>query len=253
MRISSIWMIPLLTIGFMVVHLMKMMRLYLVLLEQKIEFKRFVSAYLRTTLVNLIIPFKLGEIYRFFTFLKMTKSIQIGLFSVLVDRFFDTMALILILFPFQIFITGHLTLSTVFLVVFVLVIVFIFGIFPSAYGYLNRYIIINRTSKRSLGVLQGLEVLKSGYDYVKRLVSGRYALMLLLSFGAWILESLVLFGIASLYKIEFTTKTFSDYISSIFSTDHNALLQTYTFFSIVMIAIFTIVSFIMFIFKRQTK
>lgn len=88
MRMDRIWMIPLLLIGFLTVHLVKMMRLYLVLLEQKMEFKRFVSAYLRTTMLNLLIPFKIGEIYRVYTFSKMVNSVQIGLFSVIIDRFF---------------------------------------------------------------------------------------------------------------------------------------------------------------------
>lgn len=253
MRIAVIGMIPFLILGFIVVHLIKMMRLYLVLLEQKIEFKRFVFAYFQTTLVNLIIPFKLGEVYRIFTFSRMTKSVQIGLFSVIVDRFFDTMALVLILLPFQMLITGHLTLSAVFLTVFVIIILFIFWVFPSVYGYLNKYIIINRSSRRSLAVLKTLELLKMGYEYVRHLVSGRYALLLLLSFGAWIMESIVLFGVSKLYDLPFTTDTFSEYISSILSANHNILMQIYTFLSIVMIAAFTIIAFICMSVKKNTQ
>lgn len=253
MRMDRIWMIPLLLAGFLAVHLVKMMRLYLVLLEQKMEFKRFVSAYLRTTLLNLLIPFKLGELYRVYTFSRMAKSVQIGLFSVIVDRFFDTMALVLILLPFQLLVLGHLTLPTMFLALFVIVILFIFRIFPSVYGYLNNYIITSRSSGRSLAVLRGLDVLKRGYDYVKDLVSGRYALMLLLSFGAWLLESAVLYGVSGLYGILFTTATFSDYISSILSTTYNALMRIYTFWSVVLIAAFTLVSLIVLLVARDRQ
>ncbi len=253
MRMNGIWIILLLLPGFLAVHLVKMMRLYLVLLEQKMEFKRFVSAYLRTTLFNLLIPFKLGELYRVYTFSRMTKSVQIGLFSVVVDRFFDTMALVLILLPFQLLVSGHLTLPALFLALFVIVILFVFRIFPSVYGYLNNYIITSRSSKRSLAVLRGLDVLKRGYDYVKELVSGRYALMLLLSFGAWLLESAVLYGVAAFYGIPFTTVTFSDYISSILSTTHNALMRIYTFWSVLLIAAFTLASLIVLLFVRTRQ
>ncbi len=253
MRISALFMIPLLLIGFVAVHIVKMMRLYLVLLEQKIEFKRFVFSYLHTTLVNLLIPFKLGEIYRVAAFSAILKSFKIGLFSVLVDRFFDTMALILILLPFQILITGHVAMATVFLAVFVIVILFVFWMFPSAYGYLNRYIIMNRSSKRSLAVLRGLEVLKSWYDYVKQLVSGRYALMLLMSFAAWMLESAVLSGVARLYGISFDREAFSDYISSILSTTHNDLMRIYTCLSLVLITIATIVMLMVILCSRRVK
>ena len=54
------WLIPLLLAGFILVHTAKMLRLYLVLMEHKIGFGRFVLLYLKTTLVNLIIPLKLG-------------------------------------------------------------------------------------------------------------------------------------------------------------------------------------------------
>ena len=59
-------MICILTIavGFIAVHFFKMLRLYLVLMEHRISFGRFILLYLRTTFINLIIPFKLGELYR---------------------------------------------------------------------------------------------------------------------------------------------------------------------------------------------
>ena len=51
-------------IAFCMVHAIKMMRMYLIIMDQKVSFDRYVPAYLRTTLVNLIVPYKLGEIYR---------------------------------------------------------------------------------------------------------------------------------------------------------------------------------------------
>ena len=101
--------------------------------------------------------------------------------------------------------------------------------------------------------MKGLEVLRTGYDYVKHLVSGRYALMLLLSFGAWIMESIVLFGVAKLYALPFTIETFSDYISSILSANHNTLMQIYTFLSIVVIAVLTIAALIVSMGKHERK
>ena len=67
------WLIPLFTIGLLAVHIFKMMRLYLVLMEHKIDFGKFVLLYLKSTLVNLIIPFKLGEVYRVFCIKKETR------------------------------------------------------------------------------------------------------------------------------------------------------------------------------------
>ena len=60
------WLIPVFLVAFVLVHFAKMLRLYLVLMEHELSFGRFVILYMKTTLINLIIPFKLGEIYRIF-------------------------------------------------------------------------------------------------------------------------------------------------------------------------------------------
>ena len=128
-------------IVFLCVHLIKMMRMYLIVMDQKVSFDRFVPAYLRTTLVNLLIPYKLGELYRIFVFYRISGGIRTGFFSVLIDRFFDTLALVLILLPYQLLVSGQVTVPTILLAVFVTVIVVTYMVFPSSYTFLNRYII----------------------------------------------------------------------------------------------------------------
>ncbi|MCR5603313.1 MAG: flippase-like domain-containing protein [Lachnospiraceae bacterium] len=232
-------------IWFLLIHAVKMFRMYLVLLESRIEFKRFIFAYCRTTLLNLIIPFKLGEIYRMAVFSRITKSAAVGIASVAVDRFFDTLALVLILLPLHVLSPSKISVVSVFLMVFVIVVIFIYMMFPSAYGYLNKYIIINRTSLRSMTVLRWLEVLNSGYEYIKRLVTGRYALLTLMSFVAWVLEGGLLFAISHLLGIQFNMSDFSDYITSILSTAYSELQRKYTIFSIVVMLVFSVILGIM--------
>ena len=102
-------------IVFLCVHLIKMMRMYLIVMERKISFDRFVPAYLRTTLVNLLIPYKLGEIYRIGVFYRISGGFKTGFFSVLIDRFFDTLALVLILLPYQLLVSGKVTVPVILL------------------------------------------------------------------------------------------------------------------------------------------
>ena len=227
-------------IWFLIIHTIKMFRMYLVLLEHKVDFKKFIFAYLRTTLVNLVIPFKLGEIYRMFVYSRMTGNAGTGIAGTLVDRFFDTAALVLILIPLHVLYPVKVSGVSVFLAVFVILTVFVYLIFMPAYGYLNKYIIINRESKNSMAVLKFLEVIRSAYDYVKRLVSGRYAIIILMSFAAWVLEGGLLFVIAWITGIGYNAGDFSDYITSIMSTASNVLQEKYTIFSIAVIAICTL-------------
>lgn len=253
MKIELLWLVPLFLIGFTVVHLSKMMRLYVVLLEQKIEFKRFVLTYLKTTFVNLLIPFKLGEIYRIYCFSRETKVFQIGICSVLVDRFFDTAALLLLLIPFELFITGKVTLVTGILTIVSVLAIFVFAVFLGIYRYLNRYIIMNKTSKRSMTALKSLEVTKEWYDYVKNLVAGRYALITLLSCLAWLVEVGALWCLASIYNMKFGISAFSDYIAAIFMSGSSPLLKMYTLVSLVILAILTMIAFVVYHTGRNRK
>lgn len=238
---------------FIVIHAVKLFRMYLVLLEQRIEFKRFIFAYCRTTLANLIIPFKLGEIYRMAVFCRLTKNAGVGIASVIVDRFFDTLALVLILIPLHVLYPSRVSAVSVFLTVFVAVTVFVFVIFPSAYKYLNRYIIMNRESRNSMAVLKWLEVLNSGYEYIGRLVRGRYALITLMSFGAWVLEGGLLFVIAKIIGVKYDAGVFSDYITSILSTSYSELQRKYTLFSIIVMSVCTLVSIFFYLRGRNEK
>ena len=170
--------------GFLCVHLIKMMRMYLIVMDRKISFDRFVPAYLRTTLVNLLIPYKLGEIYRIGVFYRISGGFKTGFFSVLIDRFFDTLALVLILLPYQLLVAGKVTVPTILLFAFLAVVLMAYRVFPPSYEFPNRYIITSKESKRSMMALSALETVNDWYEYARDLVKGRYGILLLFSLAA---------------------------------------------------------------------
>ena len=247
------WLIPLFLAGFILVHLSKMLRLYLVLMEHKISLGRFVLLYLKTTLVNLIIPFKLGELYRIFCISSKTKHWQVGVLSVLVDRFFDTLALCIILMPLDIFLFGKLSFITwVFLAVMVVICICYISILPT-YKYLNRYLIKEKSSSRAMAALKGLDVLKIWYDFTQNLISGRFALILLFSFAGWIFEVGTLKILACYLALPFGVGNFTTYIQAIFGMGDSGLLRPYTIYSIVLMAAFTLIGFIVVLIKSRSK
>lgn len=215
----------LILILYAVVHVAKMTRLYLIVIDEKIPLWRFAFYYFLTTLVNLIVPFKLGEFFRLFIFSKVTKSVRIGVLSVLLDRFFDTVALVLILLPYELLSGGVVTNSTLLLTVFVAVAVFVYIFCYPSYRYLNRYLITNRSSRRAMTGLRVIERIRTEYDYVKRLLDGRYALLVILSFGAWLLECAFLYIFAWI-KGE-SGMDFSAYIGAIISSGQSSLMRSY--------------------------
>ena len=136
-----LYLIPLFLAGFFAVHLLKMLRFYLVLLEEKLSVRKFLLLYIRTTFVNLLIPFKLGEIYRAFCVVRLTGRAEIGILSVVLDRFFDTFILLLFLLPYDLLALGRITWLTGGMLVFLLAIMLVYRMFEPTYLYLNRYLI----------------------------------------------------------------------------------------------------------------
>lgn len=246
---NHLWLVA---IGFLflIVHGSKLSRLYLILIDEKIPFGRFLFLYCLTTLVNLIVPFKLGEFFRIFVFCLATKRIRTGFLSVLLDRFFDTVALVLILLPVELLKKREVADSTLLLTVFVVVAVFAYVVFPSIYLYLNRYLIMNRQSKGAMGSLKLLELMNAGYEYVKRLIHGRYALLVIFSFVAWLLECGILFLFAKIMLLE-ERVDISGYIQSIVSAGHTPLMDRYVSFGIWFMACATVVTMIYGIVRRE--
>lgn len=246
-------MVPALLPGFIIVHAIKLMRLYLIMVEDDIPFSRFVFAYFRTTLVNLIIPYKLGEVYRIAAFSHVSGKIKNGFFAVLVDRFFDTLAIVFILFPYQLFIKGEVSLPVLMLFAFVMCVLFTYIVFPSTYSFLNRYIIVKRNSSKSLAALNVLEVLNGWYEYVKKLVTGRYGMLVLFSFAAWIGEILILAGFNKMSGSNFSVESFGRYIESIISGGNYNLKREYTLITIWIIAAATVVTLLIYLAGKIKK
>ena len=254
------WLIPLFLIGFTAVHIFKMMRLYLVLMEHKIGFGKFVLLYLKTTLVNLIIPYKLGELYRIFCINKETKHWQVGVLSILVDRFFDTLALCVILLPLDLYVFGEASVITMaFFVLMALIVACNVSVLPT-YRYLNRYIIKEKSSPRAMTALKALDVVKIWYDFTQNLISGRFALILLFSFGGWFCEigALQLFGAWLLSYNNgqtplFEISDFNSYIQAIFGMGDSFILRPYTVASIILLFVFTLIAFLALLIKRGSK
>lgn len=228
------WLIPILLVLFVLVHLAKMVRLYLVLMEHGIGLWKFILLYCKTTFVNLIIPFKIGELYRIYAVKKETKVWQVGVLSVMIDRFFDILALMLVLLFIDVLKNSRLSPVTVIFFVALAVLTTVYLMILPTYTYLNKYIIMHKQSKRSMIMLKGLEYVKQWYDFSTNLIRGRSALITLASLMGWVFEVGFLkfftdflfkyFGIHEYFGIE----TFSDYVASIFLGGGRELTFNYT-------------------------
>jgi hypothetical protein len=238
-------------IVFCIIHILKMLRFYLILLEEKLEFKRFIRIYIKTTFVNITLPIKSGEIFRFYCYSNETNNYKIGLLSILVERFLDTCALLLFILPFEIFNKNELSNITLFLLFFVVLGFGIYNIFYPIYKYLNKFLILNVESYKSLKVLEILEKQNEWFLYTKKLIKGRFLLIFLLSFLAWTLEYFFVYTIVRALGLPFSTETFNIYINSTFSGSIYSVLGIYTLLGAIVFGITMLAAYAININKRR--
>lgn len=229
------WLIPVLVLLFLLVHLAKMVRLYLVLMEHGIDLKRFLLLYCKTTFINLLIPFKIGELYRVYKIKQETKHWQVGILSVLIDRFFDVLALFFLLLVMDVYGKGRISAITLLFFICLSLITVLYVVLLPTYTYLNNYLIVHKQSVRAMLTLKGLSYIKEWYDFSADLIRGRFALITLSSLAGWMFEVLLLKGL-SMQLIAagkdggvFGIRDFSDYVSSIFFGGGSTLMQIYTY------------------------
>ena len=222
-------------------HLFKFIRFYLVLMEEReLSFFDIMFLYVRTTFVNLVIPYKAGEIYRVAAVWHKTRSFKTGVLSVVVDRFFDTLSLLLIILPFQVFFMRSINPVTGILFAALIILIIAYLSYYPSYRYLNRYLIMTKSSKRSLFLLDLLDRANEWYVFMRKLIRGRGALMILSSLTGWGLEFAALRVLASSLGNDFTIDTFISYIDSLLSGGKNGTGSVYNLMGSVIFLILTV-------------
>lgn len=229
---------------FLIIHILKLLRFYLILLEEKLNFRRFIRIYIKTTFVNIVLPLKSGEIFRIYCYSNETNNYKIGLLSVLIERFLDICALLVFVLPVEMFFYGRLSFITLFLLMLLLLAVIVYRTFYSIYKYMNRFFILNVASKKSLKVLETLEKQNEWYSYTKNLIEGRFLIVFFLSFIAWSLEYIFVYLVVIEVGEKFVVETFNNYIYAVFLGRSNNIASVYTVIGVVVFGIITMVTYV---------
>lgn len=244
MMINNITLIILFIVSFLLVHFFKMIRLYLVLLEQKVPFGRFIGIYLETTCINLIIPFKLGEIYRICRLAMETRKLVIGALTVMADRFFDIVSLLFLLLVMGGLNAGNGKITIVILGCAIFIMAFLYLSYPGVYRYLNGYLMKTRHSKRALFMLKNLELMNNWHEYIQQLVRGRSAFIIVASILGWVFEGIALWFLAQIIDVSYGIKDFTDYISAVLNNSNQTLYLRYNTLGLLALVALTVLFWI---------
>ncbi|MRG85059.1 lysylphosphatidylglycerol synthase domain-containing protein [Salinibacillus xinjiangensis] len=226
---------------YIAIHAVKCARFYLILMEFRIPALQFIKLYIKTTFVSITFPFKIGEVFKFYSFGKQIKSFRISFLGMLTERFFDSCILLLFLIPYELVTSEKISYLSVLLLLFIVFFLFVYLFFPSTYRYLNEFMVKKVHSLKAVKALKALEHGKSLYRTQKLLVTGRSPFILLLSIVAWILE----FSLFSLFVSFFVQgnsvfTVFHRYLTSVLSQSNDSFFVYYFVFGAIIFSLTTL-------------
>ena len=230
-----------------VIYLLKAFRLYFLFAGNGIELFKFLKVYSKTTFVNIMLPFKIGEIFRFYCFGNLTKNYMKGLLIILLERFIDIFSIFIVVFVSILFGEKYGGNLLKFLFVIEFILLFFYLIIPGMVDYWKNYFIKSNSSKRHYTALVFVENLKIVFKEINILAKGRFVPILLISIVTWSLEFLLLV-LTNKFFINSSEKQISDYLNSTLLGNSFPLLNNFLIISaFIMILSFLSVSFIQFV------
>lgn len=175
----------------LVVNSIKALRLYIALFGQRMNNFSYIKCFLKTLCVNIVLPYKSGELYRVFSFGNFINSYAKGFTIVILDRFVDTLGLTTVAL-FQIIWNFSSVVSLkvyAWLAIFLGLVIVTYVLFVPFYKYWNRFLIFNKSSERTLTGLKILNICGKTYKNTNKIIKGRFSILYLLSLFAWGIET----------------------------------------------------------------
>ena len=226
----------LLIIIYIFIHFFKSIKQYLMLIESDVHFKDFISLYVRSTFCSIILPYKLGEIFKGYIYGYKINNYFKGFLIIIVDKFFDAIVLLSILFLHTIKNNNVINNIMWLLLVFTILLIIIFISFKSTYYYLNKHFVLYKNSKNSIFVLTLLEKFNELFIYVNGIIKNRVLILLILTVLSWSFEYLFV------YILDISD--FLTYTNSFFFGTKSSVVSNYIIISTLIFVVFELMFFI---------
>ncbi len=216
------------------IYAMKAFRLYVIFMDRRPGWGRFMEIYIKTMPAAIAFPLKAGELFRMYCFGVELGSFRLGILGILAERFFDTIPLLILLTLFTMISGGNVMPIVVVTAGFLILISAVYLSFPSIYLYINKYCMISIRSQKAVKIMELLESVKKWFDMLRELIKDRVALLLIISSFTWLAECFVLMIFAWGLGYGFETDLFLTYVNSVFNGQTNAYVNLYVGLSAVL-------------------
>ncbi len=233
------------------VHFIKALRLYIALYGNGINTNDYIKTYCKVTPVNIILPFKSGELYRIYCWGYLLNDYLKSTIVVLLDRFMDTIALITLLLILCAFYGTKVTALTYFLILFLLVLFLTYYIFPNFYKFWNAYFLDAKATKNKLWGLKHLEKINMVYLEINNIINGRAVILYSLSILAWTIEIFNLFMLNKLFFHKLPNVTITKYLNAAIGNALSVEFSSFVFISVIILSLIYLLLQIINIFKKR--
>lgn len=230
---KNVWLWLLLIFAVFIVHAIKAFRLYLIFFGTDISFKSYLKLYCNVTPASMVLPFKSGEFFRMYRYGCELGNIPKGMIIVLLDRFMDTMALIVAIATVYIFNQGPLSIMSYFLIIFLLLMLLIYFVYPGLYKYWKKILLRTIATPNKLKALNLLEKLQFIYKEIEILIKGKGIILFFLSLVAWSVEIGYVAIMNIIAKSNNTNQVVSTYLASAIGIEESNELRSFVFVSVI--------------------
>ena len=231
------------------VYSLKAFRFYFLVAGSGIPLVKYICVFAQTSFVNIIVPFKAGEIFRIFCFGHLTKNYPKGFAIVLLDRFVDTLSLLAILLVANILDKTETSAIFFLLVAVCAFLILFYAVLHGILVYWNEYFIKSKSSRSHLNALIFVNKLTEVYDELRNLVNGRFFLIFVLSIFSWGIE----IGSLLLCRIFFNFNSeglVSNYLYSALSGNNFLLLRNFILVSMAFLLCAWVLSSLLLLVKK---
>lgn len=234
-RHGTVSMFLVLAVSAVLVHGIKGLRLYFEMYEKQMAPGLFIRQYCKVTPAVMVLPFKIGDLFRVYCFGYHLKDYMTGIAVILFDRFVDTLALVTVMLVVSLYLSS--AFGTIFFMM-VFALCFMIGIYyicPGMCSYWNRYFLVQKATKERLRTLQLISKVQREYRELRAVVNGKFLIAYVLSLLAWIVEIGGLYILNSFILKENGTVAIKEYLSSALTGTGSEYLGSFICLSVLLL------------------
>lgn len=232
-------------IATLLIHIIRAFRLYFALYGSEITRAHHLMLYCKVTPISILLPYKFGELYRMCCYGISIKNPVKGILIILLDRFFDTMALLTITFVEYIAGEGTITFLVIALIVLIILLIFAYFSFPGFSSFWKKYLLGADASKHKILLVKFLSSLNNLYYEIRNVIKGRGSILLVLSIVAWGIEVSCLPLSKSTLRAENIGEKINGYLLASIDGSYNLMLNRFRYVSIIILMVGSIIFSIM--------